>query len=228
MITLFSLIIYSANAATSIYSSINDAVKNINRPTEDLMLDVDRKHPQFINFFQVTPSRQVLELFAGCGYFTELLNDIVGKDDHVAVYEDSMWYNYSKLDSDKRHMGKRLKNTHTVISDMKTLNLPKEKYDTALIVLGLHDIYIDEQKSLSDNKHGNTHLFYTPYHSVKSGGVIGIIEHVAKTDQQPNISAELHRLNSKLITKHMLTARFTLEASSDLLANANDAHTQTV
>ena len=58
-----------------------------------------------------------------------------------------MWYDYSKSDSDKRHIGKRFKNTHTVISDMNTLKLPKEKYDTALIVLGSHDIYIEEQKN---------------------------------------------------------------------------------
>ena len=82
------MVSYSANAATSISSFINDAVKNINRPTKDLTLDVDRKPPQILNFFQVTPSIQVLELFAGGGYYTELLNDIVGKDGHVTVYED--------------------------------------------------------------------------------------------------------------------------------------------
>jgi predicted methyltransferase len=227
-VTLFSLISYNANGATGVANYISDAVKNTYRPVEDLTLDVDRKPAQILNFFQVTPNSQVLELFAGGGYYTELLNDIVGKDGHVTVYEDSMWYDYSKSDSDKRHMGKRLKNTHTVISDMNTLKLPKEEYDTALIVLGLHDIYIEEQKSLSGNNHDMTHLFNALYHSLKSGGVIGIIEHEAKAGQQPNISAELHRLNSKFITKHMLAAGFTLEASSDLLANANDDHTQIV
>ncbi|MFT5760268.1 MAG: putative methyltransferase [Alteromonadaceae bacterium] len=169
-----------------------------------------------------------MELFAGGGYYTELLNDIVGKYGHVTTYEDSMWYDYSKSDNDKLHMGKRLKNTHTVISDMNTLKLPKEKYDTALTVLGLHDIYIEEQKSLPSNNYDMTHLFYALYHSLKSGGVIGIIAHEAKTEQQPNISAEFHCLNSKFITKHMLAAGFTLEASSDPLANANDDYTQIV
>jgi predicted methyltransferase len=115
------LVSYSTNAATSISSSINDTVKNINRRTEDLMLDVDCKPAQILSFFQVAPSRQVLELFAGGGYYTELLNDIVGYDGHVTAYEDLMWYDYSKSDSDRHHMGKRLKSTHTVISDMNTL-----------------------------------------------------------------------------------------------------------
>jgi predicted methyltransferase len=73
-----------------------------------------------------------------------------------------------------------------------------------------------------------THLFYTLYHSLKSGGVNGIIAHEAKTGQQPNISAELHCLNSKFITKYMLAAGFTLEVSSDPLAHANDDYTQIV
>jgi predicted methyltransferase len=123
------------------------------------MLDVDFKPAQILNFFQVAPSSQVLALFVGGGYYPELLNDIVGKDGHVTAYGDSMWYDYSKSDSDKLHMGKRLKNTHTVISDMNTLKLPKEKYDTALTVLGLHDIYVEEQKSLPSNNYDMTHLF---------------------------------------------------------------------
>ena len=227
-ISLFSLVSYSANAAENILSPISDAVKSVHRPTKDLALDVDRKPAEILDFFQVTPESQVLEVFAGGGYYTELLNNIVGKDGHVTVYEDSMWYDYSKSASDKRHLGNRLKNTNTVISDMNTLQLPKDKYDTALIILGLHDIYLKSEKSLAGEKRDIKHFLKALYHSIKPGGIMGIIEHEAKTDEKPSTSAELHRLNSKFITKHMLAAGFVLEVSSDLLANANDDHTKVV
>jgi predicted methyltransferase len=227
-ITLLSLVSYSANAATGISSSINNAVNNSSRPAEDLTLDANRKPAQVLNFFQVTPNTQVLEVFAGGGYYTELLNDIVGKDGHVTVYEDSMWYDYSKTDSDKRHRGKRLKNTNTVISDMNTLRLPKEKYDTTVIVLGLHDIYLKSEKSLSGDKRNINHFLNALYHSLKPGGVMGVVEHEATIGEQASTSAELHRLNSALIKKVMLDAGFTFEASSALLANPNDDHTKVV
>ena len=227
-VTLFSLISYNANGATVVANYISDAVKNNHRPVKDLTLDADRKPAQILNFFQVTPNSQVLEVFAGGGYYTELLNDIVGKDGHVTVYEDSIWYDYSKSDSDKRHIGKRLKNTHTVISDMNTLQLPKEKYDTMLIVLGLHDIYLTSEKSLSGDKRDINHFMTTLYHSLKPGGVLGVVEHEAQMGEKANVSAELHRLNSTLIKKVMHKAGFTFEASSNLLANQNDDHTKVV
>jgi len=227
-ITLFSLVSYTANATESISSSIDKAVKNSKRPAKDLALDIHRKPTQVLNFFQVSPSSQVLEVFAGGGYYTELLNDIVGKTGHVTVYEDSVWYNYSKSDSDKRHIGKRLKNTNTVISDMNTLQLPDEKYDTALIILGLHDIYLKSEKSLAGEERNIQHFLKALYQSIKPGGIMGVIEHEAKIGEQASVSAELHRLNSSLIKTEMVKAGFIFEDSSTLLTNPIDDHTQVV
>ena len=56
--------------------------------------------------------------------------------------------------------------------------------------------------------------------------MIGIIEHQGKKDQQPEQTAQLHRLNSDFIQQIMLTAGFVLEETSDLLRNENDDLTQ--
>jgi predicted methyltransferase len=228
MVSVLAASFITANAHATSIQAIDTAIKNSERPDKDLTLDVDRKPAQILGFLQVKPESQVLEVFAGPGYYTELLNNIVGKDGHVTVYEDSMWYDYSKSASDKRHVGGRLKNTTTVISDMNTLQLPKEKFDTALIILGLHDIYLESEKSLAGEKRDIKHFLSALYHSVKPGGILGVVEHEAKAGEQPNVSAELHRLDSKLITRLMVDAGFTFEASSNALTNKMDDHTQVV
>jgi len=217
-----------AKSALTIEKAIGQAITNSSRPIKDLALDVDRKPAQVLSFFQVKPDSQILEVFAGPGYYTELLNDIVGPKGQVTVYEDSIWYNYSKSASDKRHEGNRLENTKTVISDMNTLQLPKEKYDTALIVLGLHDIFLQSEKSLADEEREVGHFLRAIYHSIKANGIIGVVEHEATMDEQPSVSAELHRLSSKVITNLMIDAGFIFEASSNVLINASDDHTQVV
>jgi len=217
-----------AKSALTIEKAIDQAITNSSRPIKDLALDVDRKPAQVLSFFQVKPDSQILEVFAGPGYYTELLNDIVGSKGQVTVYEDSIWYNYSKSASDKRHEGNRLENTKTVISDMNTLQLPKEKYDTALIVLGLHDIFLQSEKSLADEEREVGHFLRAIYHSIKANGIIGVVEHEATMDEQPSVSAELHRLSSKVITNLMIDAGFIFEASSNVLINASDDHTQVV
>lgn len=206
--------------------AISHAVEQTSRPVKDLTLDVDRKPEKILNFFQVKPATQILEVFAGPGYYTELLNDIVGDKGRVTVYEHSTWYDYSKSASDKRHQGKRLKNTKTLISDMNTLKLPENKYDTALIILGLHDIYLESEKSLSGDKLNDKHFYKALYNALKPNGVMGIVEHQALAMQQPGQSAGLHRLNSTYIKQVMTQAGFTFEASADILQNENDKHDQ--
>jgi len=209
--------------------AIGKAINNTQRPSKDLLLDNDRKPGIILDFFQVKPETQILEVFGGGGYYTELLNSIVGDKGQVTVLEDTLWYDYSKKQSDIRHQDKRLKNTITRISDMNTLKLPKEKYDTALIILGLHDIYLKSvEASLSGEKRNAKHFIQAIYNSLKSGAVLGVVEHEANSEFALSRSAELHRLSSKHIKNLMLDAGFKFETSSLVLQNTDDLHDKVV
>ena len=218
----------SVNDTSKAAMAIDAAVANKNRPKADLLLDTDRKPARVLNFFQVTPGSQVLDVFGGGGYYGELLNEIVGEEGGVTMYTHSNWYHYSKGQSDKRLQGKRLKQTRLLISDINTLELPAAKYDTALVILGLHDLYLESEKSLAGEKLDVSHFLKAIYKSVKPGGVLGIIEHEARAEQLPQQSAQLHRLNSAFIKELMLAAGFVFEADSSLLRNEKDDLTQGV
>ena len=74
------------------------------RPAEDIAKDANRHPDQVLSFFNIKPGMTVLDLFSGSGYYTEMLNSIVGEngeaeagflrngdDDHtLAVFDPSL------------------------------------------------------------------------------------------------------------------------------------------
>ena len=73
MICVLATTMFANNALATTNNAvmaISHAIENTDRPTEDLTLDSDRKPAQVLNFFQVAPKSQVLEVFAGGGYAT--------------------------------------------------------------------------------------------------------------------------------------------------------------
>ena len=215
---------FSSNAAnsTQISAEVQQALTNENRPARDRKLDQFRKPAQVLDFFQIKPNTQILEIFPGGGYYTELLSNIAGEKGHVTLYSHSPWYFYSKSASDKRHEKKRLKNTHYVISDINTVKFPKEKFDNALIILGLHDLYLESEKDILGQDINPNYFIETLFKAVKPGGIVGVIEHEGKASNSAKDNANLHRLSSDIIKTLFKEAGFVLDAESNLLRNSSD------
>jgi predicted methyltransferase len=62
------------------------------------------------------------------------------------------------------------------------------------------------------------------FKGMKSGGVVGIVDHTALTGSGHEIAQKLHRIDPAIVEEEMMAAGFVLEAKSDILANASDPH----
>jgi len=227
VVVLSSSMAMSYSQASS-YSDIEQALSNPMRSEKEVELDSLRKPAQVLEFFQIEKGMKVIDVFAGEGYYTEILSHLVGSSGSVAMYNHSLWEAYSKEGSDKRVKDNRLPNVYQVMQDLNNTKLKTSYYDAATIILGMHDMFLVSEKSESGEKIDPAVFLSSLYKGIKPGGMVGVIEHEASIETTPKDSAELHRLNSHFIKKIMLKAGFVFEQQSKIFRNKNDDYNKIV
>ncbi len=199
---------------------LSEAVANSERPKADVTRDPLRKPDEVLRFFGVAPGMQVLDLFSGAGYYTEILSYAVGEEGAVTAHNNQAFLSIIR-NSDERYDGNRLANVTRLNAEPPTIPLSANKYDFALMALAYHDFYIRTQDWPEFDV---PQLLKIVFDSVKSGGVVGIVDHAAAEGTGSEDSKRLHRIDPGFVIGQMVAAGFVLEADSDLLANPEDPH----
>lgn len=211
------------------FSDISKALENPLRPSSDLKLDPLRKPLEVLTFFQIEKGMHVLDVFSGPGYYSEILNHLVGSRGSVTMYNHLPWVAYSKKASDIRVANGRLENATTKYEDIGAVDFNKNKYDAALIILGLHDLYHKSEKNTDGSGLDAKPFLKSLYNSIKPGGVVGVIEHEADPSSDPfEVADKTERLSSKYVLELMTGAGFVLEAQSSMLRNNFDDYSKSV
>lgn len=227
-ITILSTSMAMSYSQASGNNDIAQALSNSMRTEKEILLDTLRKPAQVLEFFQIEKGMKVIDVFAGEGYYTEILSHLVGSSGKVGMHNHSKWEAYSKKGSDERIKDNRLPNVYQVMQDLNNTQLKSNYYDAATIILGLHDMFLISEKSESGDKIDSAAFLSSLYRGIKPGGIVGVIEHETNVDAVPKDSAELHRLNSVFIKKIMKAAGFVFEQQSNILKNSNDDYNKIV
>ena len=77
---LILAIVFSVTAVGEFAEGFNEAIASPNRSAEEKERDVYRKPAQVLDFVGIEAGMTVLEIFAGGGWYTELLSAAVGSD----------------------------------------------------------------------------------------------------------------------------------------------------
>lgn len=224
MFSLFLMAPCSEGGSVEVTSAVAEAVSNPQRPTEDIAKDISRKPAEVLSFFNIKPGMTVLDIFSGGGYYTEILNSVVGEKGKVIAHSNQAYMSYVGETYKKRHAGNRLAHTETVISELDGLEFEKDSIDATLLVLTWHDFMF------ADPENGwqavdTTLLLNNLCIALKPGGVVGLIDHVAKAGTDLEDTAKnLHRIDPQVVKDSFKDSCFTLEASTDILANPDDDH----
>ena len=219
----------ATGAARADMNTVSQALASPDRPDADKAMDAKRRPGEVLEFFGIDkPGMSVFDIFAGGGYYSEILSRIVGDDGIVTLYNNQPWDKFVAKDVEKRLADHRLPNVDRYIAAPEELIDLPDQYDAAIFVLGMHDIYytddengwttIDKQKFLKGI-----------YNLVKPGGVLGVVDHDARPGSDPAVSGlKLHRIDPAVIIKDLESVGFKLEAQSDILKNPNDNFDMTV
>jgi predicted methyltransferase len=194
------------------------------RPASDLELDARRRPDAVLAFFGIEPGMTVFELFAGGGYYTEILSGVVGQDGEVWAHNNTPYIAYTRAELDKRFRPGRLANVKRLRAENNELELPEATFDAVLFALAYHDVYYVDEKNGWGEIDGPAMLAEI-YRSMKPGGVLGVVDHVAAAGSPPQTGGTLHRIDPVLLRGDLEAAGFVYEGEIDVLRNPADGHT---
>jgi predicted methyltransferase len=213
-----------AEPQVSIYAA---ALASDKRPEADRASDASRKPDAVLAFFGIEPGDVVLEMWAGGGYYTELLSHVVGENGKVYAHANTPILNFAGDAHTNRHADNRLPNTEILMAENNELVLEPDSFDAVTIVLNYHDLY------WSSEQYGweaiDVPAFIAEIHKgLKPGGVLGIVDHQAEPGSPAETGNTLHRIDAALVIADLESAGFVLDAQSDVLANPADDYAKNV
>lgn len=183
------------------------------------------RHPQeTLAFFGLRPNMTVLEVGPGEGWYTAILaptlaakgklydtaSDPNGPDDSRSTLYGQRWQAF--VSNAPEVYGK----VQTVIIDGKAPSLasiPPGSVDEALLIREVHGLVST----------GSWGTWLGELHKVlKTGGTLGIVEHRAKPDADPMVSAKQGYVPEKWVIDQVTAAGFKLAGKSEINANTKD------
>ena len=209
-------------------SHLTQALQAGSRSAEDRKLDELRHPDKVLGFLGIEKGMSVFDVFAGGGYYTEILSHVVGPDGHVVHYNNAPWAAFVTEATDKRFADNRLANVDTLVTTPEALAGHAPEFDAAIFIMGMHDIYYSDPENgwvAIDKEAFTAGLFDL----LKPGGVLGVIDHNAVPGTDPaEVGKSVHRIDPAIMIEDLTAAGFVLEETSDLLANPNDDKTTSV
>lgn len=205
--------------------AVRAAVENPSRPAADVARDAARKPAEILEFFEIEPGMTVLDIFAGGGYYTEILNDLVGPKGKVYSHNNLAYEGFVGDELAKRFAGDRLANVQRLTAEANELDLEEGSLDAALMILAYHDFFFSNEQWSWPRV--DEHAFLEKLcREMKPGSVLGVVDHVANAGSDVSETAfTLHRLDPQKVIADMTGSCFDLEAESDLLRHPEDDHT---
>lgn len=198
--------------------AIDQAVDSPDRPAADLTRDVNSRPTEVLRFLGVPESGVVIDLFAGGGYYSEILARMMGDAGRVYMHNNQAYLGFVGDSVDERLAGDRLPNVVRYDREVHEIDLADGSVDMVLMVMTYHDLYYK-----TDGWDLDPEGFFAMLHRIlKPGGVLAIVDHVAETGSGSAAAQDLHRIDPEFALTDIRGRGFELEASSDLLHNPND------
>lgn len=208
-------------------SPVSAAVANPDRLEGDSDADGRRKPGDVLDFFGIEPDMQVLEMFAGGGYYTEILSYLVGPRGRVVAQNNTPYLGYAKKTLDRRFTPGRLENVDRLTAENNELDLPAGRFDAALFILAYHDVYYVDD-AIGWAQIDGPALLAEVYQALKPGAVVGVVDHVATAGAPAEVGTTLHRIDPALLRSDFEAAGFVFDAEAELLRNPQDDHDKPV
>lgn len=206
------------------HEAIASALAHPARPAADRERDAGRKPGEVLEFFGIEPGMTVLEVFAGGGYYTQILDALVGESGRVLAHNNPAYLNFVGEQFEARFADGGLPRTERLIAEANEIELPADSLDAALLSLTWHDfLFGAEEYGWPDvDEEAFLDLLCA---AMKPGAILGVVDHVAKPGGDPGAIAQtLHRVDPASVRTIIGASCFTLAAESDLLRNPADDH----
>ena len=200
---------------------IESAIASTERTDKDRERDAREKPAEILAFSGVKPGMTVVDMFAGGGYYTELLAGVVGPNGKVISINNVPYEQYSKDAVKARFTEGRFKNVERRLVEVSSIHLAPKSVDLIVCVMSYHDAFwVDEKEGWPDI---DTDGFIESLkRMLKPGGKLLIVDHNAPAGSGAEMAGKAHRLNEDFAKKSLTSHGFVLEKTYDGLRNKDD------
>ena len=208
LVGFLSMLFVGACSTTNRTQDYTFAISNPERPETERSLDIARKPNEVLAFYGVKRGQKVADIWAGRGYYTAILSQVVGTQGMV----------YSANPSARQEVNDRWKkpgyeNVKIIDGPFDQIALPQDgSLDFVIIHLNYHDLAPDVRTAMNKRILGN----------LKSGGTYGVVDHSAKDGTGNEAAKTLHRIDKALVIKEVTGAGFRLAKEGTMLRKAED------
>ena len=187
-----------------------------------IKFDAAWKPAAVLEFLQLQPRMQVLDIPADGGYYSEIMARVVGREGRVLalVYDEKARNDFAPLRARNRNISFQPLQLHAIRAD----SFAPDRFDFVLLNLMYHDVYWEDDKAGAPHVDPEN-VLAALYRALKPGGTVGIIDFVGKPGDPRVIVNQLHRIDPARVRADFEGAGFVFEGQSDLLHVANDDHT---
>lgn len=215
----------ASHSARQYMQAINDVAR-----MDDRQYDEKRKPGELLAFAQIDKGEVVGDYIMGGGYLTRLLATAVGASGKVYAFQPEEFIAFRPEYADEQDaavapFSDNEGNPVTVFPLRGPLAEPgwPEPMDTIITVMNFHDLY------LSDFPEGTADAAVQMlYDSLKPGGTLVVVDHMAPDGSGAETANTLHRMDSQLALDALTGAGFQLDGESDLYSHPDDPRTANV
>ena len=206
-LSLVLALVFVAGCGTTV-ADYRDALRRIDRIAGERELDEARKPPEVLAFYGVKRGDKVADIWAGRGYYTAILSEVVGPEGLVYSVNPN-----SRDEINQRWKAPKFANVRVADGPFDKLALPQDgSLDLVLIHLNYHDV--DPAIRGAMNKRILA--------SLKRGATYAVVDHSAKDGTGNDANKTLHRIDKQQVIKEVTAAGFTLGREGDMLRKPED------
>jgi predicted methyltransferase len=213
----------ATDAAPATVEKLQRAIDSPQRKPEDRARDAWRHPRETLLFFGIEPDMQVLELWPGGAWYTQILAELLAPDGKLAV---TNFDPDGPADKPTTRYAKQL--ADTLAADPARLGAVEviEIDPPAKLVLGAPDRY-DLIVTFRNNHgwiNGGYHdaVYAEAFRVLKPGGVLGVVQHRAEEGAEPAVSAKTGYVPESAVIAAAERAGFELAGRSEVNANPKD------
>ena len=204
MIALSMAVLSACAMSTPDYKAV---VSDPDRPASERELDAARKPDEVLAFYSVKSGDKVADLWAGRGYYTAILSQVVGASGVVYTVNPN-----SRDEINERWKAPKFSNVRVADGPFE-LALPQDaSLDFVIIHLNYHDVAPEVRGPM------NKRILA----ALKSGGVYAVVDHSAKDGSGNEANKTLHRIDKSQVIKEVGDAGFKLAKEGNMLRKPED------
>ena len=221
--SVLALVLATSNSvlAHNHQDSLQAAVSGEHRSAKNKMRDQYRNPVETLKFFGFKDTMTVVEITPGGGWYTEILAPALKGNGKLygAHYPDTGEDNY--YSNSRKKLEKKLA-SDPIFSEVELTNFVPRK-ESELAPAGTADMVLTFRNLHNWKDAGVEQVFKDAYRALKTGGVLGVVEHRLPEGGDPEKSRGY--VSQKKTIEQAKAAGFEFAGSSEVNANAKDKTT---